>query len=171
MKNKGKIHGSSGAAYFLQDTPPRLGPIGLIFSPAGLSGLTFTEEEGIESQSRPRAAASQLEPVLHELAGYFAGTPTDFSSLCLDLQGTPFQLRVWQELRKIPWGTTISYKELAARAGSPKGFRAAGQANGCNHIPIIIPCHRVINADGSLGGYSSGLPRKLWLLRHEGVDI
>jgi methylated-DNA-[protein]-cysteine S-methyltransferase len=113
-----------------------------------------------------------MDPVIRvvkELYGFFAGEPTDFRDLPLDLQGTPFQLRVWQELRRIPWGDTISYRELARRAGSPRAFRAVGQANACNPIPIIIPCHRVISADGGLGGYSSGLWRKRWLLDHEGA--
>jgi methylated-DNA-[protein]-cysteine S-methyltransferase len=77
--------------------------------------------------------------------------------------------RVWQELQRIPRGQAISYKELAQRIGNPKASRAVGGANGSNPIPLIIPCHRVINADGSLGGYSSGLDRKRWLLRHEGA--
>jgi len=109
--------------------------------------------------------------IKEELASYFNGSPTTFASLPLDPQGTPFQLRVWQELRQIPWGRTISYKELAARVGNPRACRAVGQANGANPIPLIIPCHRVIAADGSLGGYSSGLERKRWLLRHEGVSF
>ena len=76
---------------------------------------------------------------------------------------------MWQELRRIPWGQTISYGELARRAGNPKAYRAVGQANAVNPIPLIVPCHRVIAADGSLGGYSSGLDRKRWLLEHEGA--
>jgi methylated-DNA-[protein]-cysteine S-methyltransferase len=109
-----------------------------------------------------------MELTSRELARYFAGS-ADFHTLTLDLHGTPFQLRVWQELRRIPWGATISYRELARRVGRPQAFRAVGQANGANPIPIIIPCHRVIAANGSLGGYSSGLERKRWLLKHEGV--
>jgi methylated-DNA-[protein]-cysteine S-methyltransferase len=103
------------------------------------------------------------------LTDYFAGRPTDFSSLSLDPRGTAFQLKVWQELRQIPRGSAISYRELARRVGSPKGYRAVGQANAANPLPLIIPCHRVIAADGSLGGYSSGLDRKSWLLEHEGA--
>lgn len=110
-----------------------------------------------------------MEAVRLKLAAYFDGHSPDFTSFSLDLHGTPFQLRVWQELRKVPYGTTISYRELARRVGSPKAFRAVGQANAVNPLPIIIPCHRVINADGALGGYSSGLDRKFWLLRHEGA--
>ena len=156
--------------YVLEDTP--LGKLTLSFSPRGLAALTYPgEEAAVTPASLAAATAAWVELAKKELADYFRGIPTDFPSTPLDLQGTPFQVRVWQELKKIPYGTTISYKELAARVGSPKAFRAAGQANACNPIPIIIPCHRVIAADGSLGGYSSGLDRKRWLLRHEGVEI
>ena len=110
-----------------------------------------------------------VQAVRRELSTYFAGVPTDFAALTLDPRGTPFQLRVWQELRRIPWGQTISYGELARRVGNPKASRAVGQANAVNPIPLIIPCHRVIAGDGSLGGYSSGPDRKRWLLRHEGA--
>lgn len=152
--------------YFLQDTP--LGALTLAFSARGLAALNYPGEEATVTPSPPSAAmAAWVEIAKKELAAYFRGTPTAFASLPLDPQGTPFQLRVWHELRKIPYGATISYKELAARVGSPKGFRAVGQANARNPIPLIIPCHRVIAADGSLGGYSSGLDRKEWLLRHE----
>jgi methylated-DNA-[protein]-cysteine S-methyltransferase len=153
----------------LADGP--LGRIILTFTPKGLAALEFAEEPG-EMDLGPSSPPDSMDPVIRvvkELYGFFAGAPTDFRDLPLDLQGTPFQLRVWQELRRIPWGDTISYRELARRAGSPKAFRAVGQANACNPIPIIIPCHRVISADGGLGGFSSGLWRKRWLLDHEGA--
>lgn len=152
------------------DTP--LGAITLFFTSRGLAALDFAGETSAKETPPPAALVPLITAAKGELARYFAGTPTDFSSLILDLgQGTPFQLRVWQELRKIPWGATISYKELATRVGNPKGFRAVGQANARNPLPLIIPCHRVIAADGSLGGYSSGLERKRWLLRHEGLSF
>lgn len=149
----------------LPDTP--LGRLNLIFGPKGLALLLF--EEDYLLPGIPEASSDWMMAVGKALQNYFAGASVDFPSIPLDLYGTPFQLRVWQELRRIPRGGTISYKELAQRSGSPKGFRAVGQANAANPIPIIVPCHRVINADGSLGGYSSGLDRKRWLLRHEGV--
>ncbi len=154
----------------LEDAP--LGGIVLSFTAKGLAALDFAEEYGeldLERTSLAETVAPMMGRVVKELRAFFAGAPTDFRDLPLDLQGTPFQLRVWQELRRIPWGGTISYRELARRAGSPKALRAVGQANAVNPIPIIIPCHRVISADGSLGGYSSGLWRKCWLLKHEGV--
>jgi methylated-DNA-[protein]-cysteine S-methyltransferase len=153
---------------YLPATP--VGPLRLCFTDRGLSALEFAGEQSSPKQEAP---PSSVMPFINQarqaLADYFRGVPTDFASLTLDPRGTPFQLRVWQELRLIPWGQTISYKKLAQRVGSPKGFRAVGQANAVNPIPLIIPCHRVINADGGLGGYSSGLDRKRWLLRHEGA--
>lgn len=170
MRNKANLHNAFEFTYCLPDTP--MGDLVLSFSARGLTVLTYAAAETMDTAASPPAAvAAWLEATKSELAEYFAGTPTTFASLPLDPRGTPFQLRVWEELRKIPWGATISYKELASRVGSHRGFRAVGQANGANPLPIIIPCHRVINADGSLGGYSSGLERKVWLLRHEGVSI
>ena len=101
-----------------------------------------------------------------QLADYFAGRRTTFN-LALDreaLGGTPFQRRVWQELEKIPYGATISYGELAKRIDNPAAVRAVGLANGKNPISIIVPCHRVIGANGSLTGYGGGMERKRWLL-------
>ncbi|MFZ5453306.1 MAG: methylated-DNA--[protein]-cysteine S-methyltransferase [Thermodesulfobacteriota bacterium] len=170
MRNKANLHNACEFTYGLPDTP--LGDLTLSFSAHGLTVLTYGRGETVvKAPSPPAAMAAWLEAAKKELVHYFHGRPTDFASLPLDPQGTPFQLRVWQELRKIPWGAAITYKELAARVGSPRGFRAVGQANGANPIPLIIPCHRVINADGSLGGYSSGLERKRWLLRHEGLNF
>lgn len=104
-----------------------------------------------------------------QLTDYFAGRLTTFD-LAIDrnaLGGTEFQRRVWLELERIPYGTTISYGELAQRIGNPDAVRAVGLANGRNPISIIVPCHRVIGADGSLTGYGGGLERKRWLLDFE----
>ncbi|MFW6161523.1 MAG: methylated-DNA--[protein]-cysteine S-methyltransferase [Planctomycetota bacterium] len=104
-----------------------------------------------------------------ELARYFAGEADPFQ-VALDLSdGTAFQRRVWETLRGIPFGETVSYGELAERVGSPRGARAVGRAVGANPVGIVVPCHRVIRADGGLGGFGSGVPVKRWLLRHEGV--
>lgn len=107
-----------------------------------------------------------LAQLKEELDAYFAGTLERFT-VPLAPQGTDFQREVWSALQEIPYGETISYRELAQRVGRPRGFQAVGQANGRNPIGIIIPCHRVIQADGSLGGYAGGVERKAWLLRHE----
>jgi len=153
---------------YLADTP--MGPLRLCFTERGLTAIEFAEKGAVPaSEAPPSHLLPRIEAVKQQLKAYFAGQPTDFADLALDPQGTPFQRRVWQELQKIPRGQAISYKELAARVGNPKASRAVGQANGRNPIPLIIPCHRVIAADGTLGGYSSGLDRKRWLLHHEGV--
>jgi methylated-DNA-[protein]-cysteine S-methyltransferase len=107
-----------------------------------------------------------IREAARQLTLYFERRLRDFD-LPLVLLGTPFQRRVWDELLRIPYGATISYAELAARVGSPKAFRAAGAANGQNPIPIVVPCHRVINSGGGLGGYSCGIEYKRRLLSLE----
>lgn len=105
-------------------------------------------------------------PVMAQLAAYFRGDLRLFS-IPLDLRGTPFQLLVWEELCRIPFGETITYGELARRVGRPGGARAVGMANNRNRAGIVVPCHRVIGADGSLVGYGGGVEIKAILLRHE----
>jgi methylated-DNA-[protein]-cysteine S-methyltransferase len=109
-----------------------------------------------------------FDTVREQLDAYFAGELETFD-LPLAPHGTEFQLRVWDELTTIPFGETISYIELARRLGDPKLVRAVGTANGRNPLSIIVPCHRVIGADGTLVGYGGGLERKRWLLDHEAV--
>ena len=108
--------------------------------------------------------------VVRQLDEYFAGDRRAFD-LPLAPRGTPFQRKVWTALRRIPWGETASYADIARRVGSPKGMRAVGGANGRNPIAIIVPCHRVIAADGTLGGYGGGLERKRFLLELEGAHV
>ncbi len=105
-----------------------------------------------------------------QLERYFAGEPVEFD-VPLRAAGTPFQERVWAALREIPYGETVSYGELARRIGAPGASRAVGLANGRNPVAIVIPCHRVIGADGSLTGYGGGVGRKSWLLRHEAAVL
>ena len=100
---------------------------------------------------------------------YFKGEIGVLKELAVATAGTPFQQSVWKALRRIKDGTTISYAELARRIGKPKAVRAAGLANGQNPISIVVPCHRVIGSNGTLTGYGGGLPRKKWLLEHEGA--
>ena len=114
----------------------------------------------------PRDASRWLAQAQRELDRYFAGRLRTFT-VPLDLQGTPFQFAVWQGLRQIPFGDTLSYGALAAAVGCPRASRAVGQANHLNPVAIIVPCHRVIGADGSLTGYGGGLDRKQYLLRFE----
>lgn len=153
-------------------------PIGVIridISEKGIKGLVFmdpteTPSQFVEMESRPGQMESreiEMESrIKTQLDEYFAGKRTSFD-LPLDLQGTEFQLKVWNELLKIPYGKTISYKELSLRLGNLLAIRAAGAANGANPISIIVPCHRVIGSDGSITGYAGGLWRKKWLLELE----
>lgn len=103
------------------------------------------------------------------LARYFDGDLNALASIQVELNGTTFQRRVWEELRGIPAGTTCSYAELARRIAAGSAVRAVGAANGANPVALVVPCHRVIGSDGSLTGYGGGIDRKRWLLRHEGV--
>jgi methylated-DNA-[protein]-cysteine S-methyltransferase len=137
-------------------------------------GMSLTGLYLIDPQHRPVPAedwvrdddAAPFPEARRQLAAYFDGRLREFD-LPLTMEGTAFQQRVWDELRKIPYGATISYGELARRIGQPKGSRAVGMANGRNPIGIIVPCHRVIGADGRLTGYGGGLPRKAALLALE----
>lgn len=111
--------------------------------------------------------ASRSSEPASAIAAYFGGELHAIDSLPTATEGTPFQKRVWQRLREIPPGQTVSYSELAQQIGQPAAVRAVGLANGANPIGIVVPCHRVIGADGSLTGYGGGLDRKRWLLNHE----
>ena len=122
-----------------------------------------TDWERDDSHPLLREAARQLELYFSRRLKVF-GVP-------VVLEGTPFQQAVWRQLQKIPYGAVISYAQLAERVGARKAFRAVGGANGRNPVPIIVPCHRVINSGGGLGGYSCGLPRKRRLLELEGVEL
>ena len=113
------------------------------------------------------ATIDPLPAASRQLQEYFAGKRREFD-LPLRMEGTEFQQRVWRELTQIPFGQTRSYGQLAKRLNNPNGSRAVGLANGRNPIAIIVPCHRVIGADGSLTGFGGGIDRKEWLLSHEG---
>ena len=108
--------------------------------------------------------SAPIRSIMCELDGYFKGKLQKFQTPCSFEFGTPFQKNVWNELAKIPYGKTRSYAEIAIAIGKPTAYRAAAQANGANPLIIIVPCHRVINSDGKLGGYGAGLNRKQWLL-------
>jgi methylated-DNA-[protein]-cysteine S-methyltransferase len=111
------------------------------------------------------------EQIRVALTGYFKGDLDRLGTIRWRVAGTPFQQQVWNALPKIPPGTTMSYGALAARLGMPKAMRAVGHANGSNPISVVVPCHRLIGANGALVKYGGGLERKRWLLRHEGVSL
>jgi len=141
-----------------------LGTLWLAWSDAGLLRLAFERLEGVGAQERD-VPAVYAEP----LTRYFDGEPEDFADLPLDLRGTEFQLRVWNALREIPWGQVRTYGGIAQEVHSPRAMRAVGQANHVNPVPVVVPCHRVVEAGHHLGGYGGGLERKQLLLELEGV--
>ena len=150
------------------ETP--IGPLLLAGDEAGLQLIQFSQPRypvapaatWIAGENAPlRAARAQL-------LQYFTGERREFD-LPLTLQGTSFQKQVWRTLVQIPYGSTFSYRDLATRIGRPTAMRAVGAANGRNPLPIVLPCHRVIGANGSLTGFGGGLPAKRWLLQHEGA--
>lgn len=146
-----------------------LGPLYLVATDEGLSGIYWDEQNARFVKEQEEAlAASHLMLAAEQIQAYLQGERKDFD-LPLAMQGTAFQREVWNELRRIPYGQTISYKELANRVKRPKASRAVGSANGKNPLCLIIPCHRVIASNASLGGYSGGLERKRWLLQLESI--
>ena len=148
-------------------------------SDSGLCALEFTGPRRrlprLDARLRrwfpPHDVVDQDAPVIRKarewLRAYFDGASADIDGIPLDMRGAPFELRVWQALRTIPPGQTTSYGAIAKAVGSPDAARAVGAANGANPIAIIVPCHRVIGASGSLTGYGGGLDKKTWLLDHE----
>ena len=149
-------------------------PLGIVKIEGNQNGIEVVSilEEG-DSRAKLEQAnpisieiPDNLKGVVSQLQEYFEGKRTEFT-FKLNPKGTDFQQKVWQELLNIPFGKTISYLDLAKKLGDPKVIRAAASANGKNPLWIVVPCHRVIGADGSLTGYAGGLWRKKWLLEHE----
>lgn len=153
-----------------------LGPMFAVADEDFLYFLEFKDSRFLEKKLKRLKNAYKAEinsgtpkPILSiekELNKYFTGALEKFKT-AIKYTGTSFQKDVWNQLNTIPYGKTISYGELAAAIGRPRAFRAAANANGANLFPIIIPCHRVIQADGTLGGYSGGIHNKVYLLKHE----
>ncbi len=147
-----------------------VGELTLVASDAGLRAILWPRLSPARAGIQPRPHRNPDHPVLQQTAAqldeYFAGSRTTFD-IPLDLQGTRFQLAAWRSLAQVPFGTTTSYGRQAAALGIPTAARALGAANGANPVCIVLPCHRVIGADGSLTGFGGGLPVKQWLLDHE----
>lgn len=138
-----------------------LGPVQISATAIGITAIAFvTKRQTAEQPSALTILAAQ------QLNGYFAGTLSQFS-IPLAASGTVFQQQVWQALCAIPFGQTCSYADIARRISNTKAVRAVGAANGRNPIAIVVPCHRVIGANGTLTGYAGGLDKKAWLLKHE----
>jgi methylated-DNA-[protein]-cysteine S-methyltransferase len=147
----------------------KVGPLYLVASKDGLQGVSFNKKRirsaKVLGSSKPEEKI--LSKTAKQLKEYFAGRRKQFE-IPFNLSGTYFQKKVWKELSKIPFGKTLSYKDIARKIKNPKAVRAVGSANGKNPVCIIIPCHRVIAADGSIGGYSGGIKIKKQLLKLEG---
>jgi len=158
----------------MDDTP--VGLLGLALGPRGLRHVNFSRSEDAfverllaEHGDVPVLRSDALDPARRALERYFAGRRLDFD-LAVDLGDLPaFHRRVLDATTRIPAGAVATYTEVARRAGSPRASRAAGNALHDNPVAIVVPCHRVLRADGSLGGYGGGLPIKEWLLQHEGA--
>jgi methylated-DNA-[protein]-cysteine S-methyltransferase len=146
-----------------------VGKLRLVASEKGLVAIDVRNNAKQEVTAKNPSAQAVLIQAKKQLEQYFAGKRKSFD-IALDLVGTEFQVQAWRALCRIPFGKTISYGQQAANIKKPKAFRAVGSANGKNPIPIIVPCHRVVASDGSLGGYSLGLRMKKQLLALEGVS-
>jgi methylated-DNA-[protein]-cysteine S-methyltransferase len=151
-------------------------PVGRLLLEATPDALVHLALPDTATASAPVPSAHDVELVaplattVTQLEEYFAGARTEFD-VPMALGGTPFQRDVWTTLADIPYGKTVSYAELAAMVGRPTAFRAVGQANGANPLPIVLPCHRVLASGGRIGGYGGGLPLKRALLALEGVQV
>lgn len=149
----------------------KVGPLYLVASKDGLDGMHFNKQRVklVKKLGASKPEEKILKNAVGQVEEYFAGRRKQFD-IAFNLAGTSFQKQVWRELFKIPFGKTVSYKDIAKRIKNPKAVRAVGSANGKNPVCIIIPCHRVIAADGSIGGYSGGLDKKRKLLKLEHSD-
>jgi methylated-DNA-[protein]-cysteine S-methyltransferase len=163
---------------FLDRLESPIGTIVLISDGEALRVLDFVDcEERMKrllkihyGDKAPARDICESADIKRRVIAYFAGELTSVDEMAVRTEGTPFQKLVWAELRNIPAGTTISYGELAKRIGRPSASRAVGLANGSNPIAVVVPCHRVIGANGSLTGYGGGMERKRWLLEHESAQ-
>jgi methylated-DNA-[protein]-cysteine S-methyltransferase len=152
-------------SYAYTDTP--VGRVLVAGDAAHLRLIAFQQGSRVHHpQEAWRHDPAPFAEVFRQLDDYFAGKRTSFA-LPLHLGGTPFQNAVWTSLQRIPYGNTITYRDLAGRVGKPAAIRAAGAANGANPLPIVVPCHRVIGSNGSLTGFGGGIEAKRFLLAHE----
>ncbi len=160
-----KAFKDSGISYWISPSP--VGRLLLVGSPDGLQALQFQDgAHPLDIQPTWTKSREPFRVVLEQLKEYFDGSRTRFQ-ITLNLQGTSFQRHVWKALKRIPYGRTVSYGEIAKQVDSPNASRAVGAANGQNPVSIIVPCHRVIGSNGRLVGYGGGLPIKTALLALE----
>jgi methylated-DNA-[protein]-cysteine S-methyltransferase len=147
-----------------------VGPFTIAVDEAGSLHAANFSDRPLDLEGVVTTNAKNPSGVTAKLEAYFSGELNAIDDLRVAFErGTEFQLSVWRALREVPCGQTWSYGQLARHLGRPSAVRAVGLANGANPVAIVVPCHRVIGADGSLTGYGGGLPRKKWLLAHEGI--
>lgn len=149
-----------------------IGPLYLVASDQGLKGIHWSKqaERMVASFDRSNPGERILDDACRQLKEYFDGGRKSFD-IPFHLEGTPFQMKVWNELSKIPFGKTVAYKDIAQKIHNAKAVRAVGSANGKNPVCIMIPCHRVITSGGSIGGYAGGIAVKRHLLALEGINV
>ena len=173
QRPKPKKTAANGVCYFYSNIKSPLGELVLVTDDAALTGLYFAGCDHVPVE-RERWTLKAQHPVLQQtskqLEQYFSGKRTSFS-LPVRLIGTNFQKRVWTQIARIPFGQTISYTQLAKRAGAPQAIRAAGTTTGRNPVSIIIPCHRIVGKNGSMCGFAGGLERKQHLLELERSNV
>lgn len=163
MRNLPKLYNET-EHYCWYDSP--IGILKIAEDDQGITEVSFQEEIGADQKE----GSLYLEKTLRQLEEYFAGIRRSFD-VPLSLKGTEFQKKVWHALMEIPYGHTACYQEVAAMIGNEKASRAIGNANHHNPVVIIVPCHRVIKANGSIGGYGGGIERKKYLLNLEGIKL
>lgn len=170
---RAEADGLVDVAWMVEDTP--IGPLTLAATEAGVVKIAFGDDpaavDEVAAAVSPRVVRlpRRLDPVRRELDEYFAGRRHDFDVPLDRRLSRGYRLAVLEELSRVPFGETVTYKDLAERTGHPKASRAVGTAMATNPIPIVVPCHRVLRTGGALGGYGGGLDTKAWLLRHEGA--
>lgn len=172
MRSSAWKNGGAGTVIRWANVETSLGMMMVAATDKGICCLSFNESEEHLQARFPKAELKAGDESFHDLLSQvtaFVEKPGDFRHIPLDVQGTTFQEAVWQELQKIPLGETRSYAEIAAAIGKPKAVRAVGSANGANNVAVLIPCHRVVRSDGTLGGYAYGLDIKKRLLKRETV--
>jgi methylated-DNA-[protein]-cysteine S-methyltransferase len=171
QKQKRKTDQGSVPTHYATIQSP-IGELLLVADDSALTGVYFAGRDHVPFESKGwtlNAGHPVLKKAAQQLKEYFAGKRTTFS-LPLRLAGTRFQERIWRQIARIPYGTTISYTELAKRAEAPHAVRPAGTTTGRNPVSIVIPCHRVVGKNGSMCGFAGGLERKQYLLNLEAAD-
>lgn len=160
-----------GDPHYFTTMPSPVGELTLVASDHGLRAILWPDDDGrvpLPEQLEEKPDLAVLVAARQQLAEYFSGDRTEFD-LPLDVRGTEFQRAAWQALAEIPYGSTASYAEQAARIGRPTAVRAVGAANGRNPLSIVLPCHRVVGSNGSLTGFAAGIDSKRMLLQMEGA--